>query len=111
MELGFKKKNTYHNSRGKPDNSRQEGKRLSSLPTAADVAVEEPVPVPDTAAVEFLDRVDQDTKSSEPRKRDNDIDWRSIGLATELLTNQTRQARTWEQREAERAWNQPQQAQ
>lgn len=72
---------TYHESRNKPDDRRQEAECLSNLPAraqgmaAAPIAEVSEVPVPDAAARDLLDGVHKDTKGSEPSEGDEHIHW------------------------------------
>lgn len=67
---------TYNECGNEPDDSRQEGKGLGSLPASAYiVAVADKVPVPDTSTRKLVDCVDQETESSEPGEGDEHINW------------------------------------
>lgn len=61
-------------SRDKPDNSRQKGESLGSLP-ARTKRVASKMPGPDAAAGQLVDGVDENTKGSEPAEGDENVHW------------------------------------
>lgn len=80
-----------HNAGDEPDKGGNESKSLSSLPATTGVTTQKAVPVPNASAVELVNGVDEDTEGGEPGEGEDNVNW--------------------EQEEAERAGNQPEQGQ
>jgi len=59
----------------KPEAGSDEAERLGGLPCVAGSASLEARPVESTAAVDFVDPVNQDAKHSEPGDADEEVGW------------------------------------
>lgn len=75
--LGHTLHATHHKSGDEPHDGREEAECFCGLPTTTGVdGVGGKMPCPDTAAVHFMNGVDENTKSREPGERNNHINCR-----------------------------------
>jgi hypothetical protein len=77
---------TNHNRRGKPDAGRDEAECLCGFPPTTRVVVDNSTPCPDTAAVQLVNSIDENTKGGKPGERDYDINcWKLSAIVSNLV--------------------------
>lgn len=65
-----------HKSGGEPHDGGEEAECFGGFPTTTGVgAVGVKMPVPDTAAVQLVDGIDENAESGEPSERNDNIKW------------------------------------